>query len=80
MITLDHVSKKYKASARPALEDVNVKIDKGKRLPEPLTYVANLRRTTLRRAGTTVAGGCRTCMATDQAVQWPVRVSTKSWQ
>jgi cell division transport system ATP-binding protein len=29
MITLDHVSKKYKASARPALEDVNVKIDKG---------------------------------------------------
>ena len=29
MITLDHVSKKYKTSARPALEDVNVKIDKG---------------------------------------------------
>jgi cell division transport system ATP-binding protein len=29
MITLDHVSKKYKASARPALDDVNVKIDKG---------------------------------------------------
>ena len=29
MITLDHVSKQYKASARPALEDVNVKIDKG---------------------------------------------------
>ncbi|WP_236725577.1 ATP-binding cassette domain-containing protein, partial [Mycobacterium avium] len=29
MITLDHVTKKYKASARPALEDVNVKIDKG---------------------------------------------------
>ncbi|WP_141119215.1 ATP-binding cassette domain-containing protein, partial [Mycobacterium avium] len=27
--TLDHVTKKYKASARPALEDVNVKIDKG---------------------------------------------------
>jgi cell division ATP-binding protein FtsE len=29
MITLDNVSKKYKASARPALEDINVKIDKG---------------------------------------------------
>ncbi|CAG6861235.1 Vitamin B12 import ATP-binding protein BtuD [Mycobacterium avium subsp. paratuberculosis] len=29
MITLDHVTKKYKASARPALEDANVKIDKG---------------------------------------------------
>ena len=29
MITLDRVSKKYKASARPALDDVNVKIDKG---------------------------------------------------
>ncbi|BCO53489.1 hypothetical protein MINTM003_39300 [Mycobacterium paraintracellulare] len=29
MITLDHVSKKYKSAARPALEDVNVKIDKG---------------------------------------------------
>ena len=29
MITLDHVSKKYKASARPALDDINVKIDKG---------------------------------------------------
>jgi cell division transport system ATP-binding protein len=29
MITLDHVSKKYKASARPALDDINVKVDKG---------------------------------------------------
>src|SRR5271156_2205711 len=29
MITLDHVSKKYKAAARPALDDINVKIDKG---------------------------------------------------
>ena len=29
MITLDNVSKKYKASARPALDDINVKIDKG---------------------------------------------------
>jgi cell division transport system ATP-binding protein len=29
MITLDHVSKQYKSSARPALDDVNVKIDKG---------------------------------------------------
>jgi cell division transport system ATP-binding protein len=29
MFTLDHVSKKYKASARPPLDDVNVKIDKG---------------------------------------------------
>src|SRR5579875_2679201 len=29
MITLDHVSKQYKRSARPALDDVNVKIDKG---------------------------------------------------
>ncbi|CAM4236835.1 Cell division ATP-binding protein FtsE [Mycobacterium basiliense] len=29
MITLDHVSKQYKASARPALDDINVKIDKG---------------------------------------------------
>jgi cell division transport system ATP-binding protein len=29
MITLDHVSKQYKASARPALDNINVKIDKG---------------------------------------------------
>ena len=29
MITLDHVSKQYKSSARPALDDVSVKIDKG---------------------------------------------------
>src|SRR4029078_4869568 len=29
MITLDHVSKMYKSSARPALDNVSVKIDKG---------------------------------------------------
>jgi cell division transport system ATP-binding protein len=29
MITLDHVSKQYKSSARPALDDINVKFDKG---------------------------------------------------
>jgi cell division transport system ATP-binding protein len=29
MITLDHVSKQYKSSARPALDDINVKVDKG---------------------------------------------------
>jgi cell division transport system ATP-binding protein len=29
MITLDHVTKQYKSSARPALDNVNVKIDKG---------------------------------------------------
>ncbi|MGH3563411.1 MAG: cell division ATP-binding protein FtsE [Mycobacterium sp.] len=29
MITLDHVSKQYKSSARPALDNINVKIDKG---------------------------------------------------
>lgn len=29
MITLDHVTKLYKSSARPALDDVSVKIDKG---------------------------------------------------
>lgn len=29
MITLDHVTKQYKSSARPALDDVSVKIDKG---------------------------------------------------
>jgi len=29
MITLDHVSKQYKASARPALDNVSVSIDKG---------------------------------------------------
>jgi cell division transport system ATP-binding protein len=29
MITLDKVSKQYKSSARPALENVNLKIDKG---------------------------------------------------
>lgn len=29
MITLDHVTKQYKSSARPALDDVNVKIGKG---------------------------------------------------
>jgi ABC-type nitrate/sulfonate/bicarbonate transport system ATPase subunit len=29
MITLDHVSKLYKSSARPALDNVSVKIDKG---------------------------------------------------
>jgi cell division transport system ATP-binding protein len=29
MITLDHVSKQYKSSARPALDNVNVRIDKG---------------------------------------------------
>ncbi len=29
MISLDHVTKQYKASARPALDNVSVKIDKG---------------------------------------------------
>lgn len=29
MIALEHVTKQYKSSARPALDDVNVKIDKG---------------------------------------------------
>ncbi len=29
MITLDHVTKQYKSSARPALDDINVNIDKG---------------------------------------------------
>ena len=29
MITLDHVSKQYKSSARPALDNVSVRIDKG---------------------------------------------------
>jgi cell division transport system ATP-binding protein len=29
MITLDHVSKQYKSSARPALDDINVRVDKG---------------------------------------------------
>ena len=29
MITLDHVTKQYKQSARPALDNVSVKIDKG---------------------------------------------------
>ncbi|HEX4393680.1 MAG TPA: ATP-binding cassette domain-containing protein, partial [Mycobacterium sp.] len=29
MITLDRVTKQYKSSARPALDNVNVKIDKG---------------------------------------------------
>ncbi|MGH3581661.1 MAG: ATP-binding cassette domain-containing protein, partial [Mycobacterium sp.] len=29
MITLDKVSKQYKSSARPALDDVSLKIDKG---------------------------------------------------
>ncbi|MCV7194272.1 cell division ATP-binding protein FtsE [Mycolicibacterium brumae] len=29
MISLDHVSKQYKRSARPALDDVSLKIDKG---------------------------------------------------
>src|ERR1700741_1243302 len=29
MITLDHVTKQYKSAARPALDNVNVKIDKG---------------------------------------------------
>ena len=29
MITLDHVTKQYKSSARPALDNVSVKIDKG---------------------------------------------------
>lgn len=29
MITFDHVSKKYKNSSRPALEDINITIDKG---------------------------------------------------
>ena len=29
MITLDHVSKQYKSAARPALDNVSVKIDKG---------------------------------------------------
>jgi cell division transport system ATP-binding protein len=29
MITLDRVSKQYKSSARPALDDINVKIEKG---------------------------------------------------
>lgn len=29
MITLEHVTKQYKSSARPALDDVNVQIDKG---------------------------------------------------
>jgi cell division transport system ATP-binding protein len=29
MITLDHVSKQYKSSARPALDNVSLKVDKG---------------------------------------------------
>lgn len=29
MITLDHVTKQYKSSARPALDDINLKIGKG---------------------------------------------------
>lgn len=29
MISLDHVTKQYKASARPALDNVNLKVDKG---------------------------------------------------
>ncbi|BDB41114.1 MULTISPECIES: cell division ATP-binding protein FtsE [Mycobacterium] len=29
MIALEHVTKQYKSSARPALDDINVKIDKG---------------------------------------------------
>jgi cell division transport system ATP-binding protein len=29
MITLDHVSKQYKSSARPALDNISLKIDKG---------------------------------------------------
>ncbi|MDF2828442.1 MAG: cell division ATP-binding protein FtsE, partial [Mycobacterium sp.] len=29
MITLDHVSKQYKSSGRPALDDVSLNIDKG---------------------------------------------------
>src|SRR5258706_608636 len=29
MITLDHVTKLYKSSARPALDNISVKIDKG---------------------------------------------------
>ncbi|MCW1959706.1 MAG: ATP-binding cassette domain-containing protein, partial [Mycobacterium sp.] len=29
MITLDHVPKQYKASTRPALDNVSLKIDKG---------------------------------------------------
>ncbi|EUA13827.1 hypothetical protein I553_6946 [Mycobacterium xenopi 4042] len=29
MITLDRVSKQYKSSARPALDNINIKIDKG---------------------------------------------------
>jgi cell division transport system ATP-binding protein len=29
MITLDQVSKQYKSSARPALDNISVKIDKG---------------------------------------------------
>lgn len=29
MITLDHVTKQYKSSARPALDNVSVKVDKG---------------------------------------------------
>ncbi|WP_043367904.1 ATP-binding cassette domain-containing protein, partial [Mycolicibacterium conceptionense] len=29
MITLDHVTKHYKSSARPALDDVSLRIDKG---------------------------------------------------
>ena len=29
MITLDHVTKQYKASARPALDNVSLNVDKG---------------------------------------------------
>ena len=29
MITLDHVTKQYKASTRPALDNVTLKVDKG---------------------------------------------------
>lgn len=29
MITLDKVSKQYKSSARPALENINLRIEKG---------------------------------------------------
>ena len=46
MITLDHVTKQYKASTRPALDNVSLKVDKGPAAPQDV--VLEIRGLTVR--------------------------------
>ncbi len=72
MITLDHVTKQYKSSARPALDDINVKIDKGEFVfligPSGSGKSTFMRRCWQRRRRPVVMSGSRSFMSTNSAV------------